>query len=79
MFSESSDEWPEVLQGRIVYQLTGAWSWFPRELLRLDRLQLLILWQLGFGDATAIAKHLDQLTSAIEQTERQPQCLACAR
>jgi hypothetical protein len=65
----------------VVYKLTGAWSWFPRELLRLDRLQSLILWQLGLGDAdaTAIAKHLGQLTSAIEQTERQPQCLACAR
>lgn len=66
--STSPEDWPEELQGRVLYQLTGHLSRLfrlPRELLRLDRLQILTLWSLGLqdADAAAIAQHLGQLTS----------------
>jgi hypothetical protein len=41
--SASPKDWPEELQGRVVYQLTGNLSGLPRELLRCDRLQALAL------------------------------------
>jgi len=61
----SPEDWPEVLQGRVLYRLTGELSGLPRQLLRLDRLQTLILWRLGLRekDAAAIAEQLGQLTS----------------
>ncbi len=63
--SASPNDWPEALQGCVVVQLTGDLSRLPGELLRLDRLQVLVLWSLGLGseDAAAIARHLGQLTS----------------
>ena len=63
--SASPEDWPEELQGRVVYQLTGDLSGLPRELLQLDRLQVLALRSLDLqnGDAAAIAEHLGQLTS----------------
>jgi|GEM_PF-1900800 len=63
--STSPEDWPEELQGRVLYQLTGHLFRLPRELLRLDRLQILTLWSLGLqdADAAAIAQHLGQLTS----------------
>ncbi len=61
----SPGDWPDELKGRVVYQLTGDLSGLPRNLLRLDRLQILTLWSLGLqhADAAAIAEHLGQLTS----------------
>ncbi len=61
----SPDGWPNELQGRVVYQLVRKLPRLPRELLGLDRLQVLTLWKLGLKDldATAIAEHLTQLTS----------------
>lgn len=63
--SASPENWPEQLQGHVVYQLSGALSGLPRELLGLDRLQVLTLWSLGLQDhdANTIAEHLGQLTS----------------
>jgi len=59
------EDWPEVLQGRVLYRLTGELSGLPRQLLRFDRLQTLTLWLLGLHeeDAAAIAKYLGRLTS----------------
>ena len=63
--SVSPEDWPEELQGRVLYQLTGRLSDVPRELLRLDRLQVLTLWSLRLkcNGARAIAEHLGKLTS----------------
>ena len=65
VLSTSPENWPKELQGQVVYQLSGSLSELPRELLRLDRLQTLVLWSLGLKDidATAIAQQLGQLTS----------------
>ncbi|MET0069673.1 MAG: COR domain-containing protein [Candidatus Thiodiazotropha sp.] len=63
--STSQDNWPKVLQGHVVYQLTDTLSELPRELFRLERLQFLALQSLNlhFADAVAIAEHLGQITS----------------
>jgi len=63
--SASPDDWPEALQDHVVVQLTGDMSGLPAGLLRLDRLQVLILWALDLKaeDAAAIAENLKQITS----------------
>ncbi|PSN14339.1 hypothetical protein C7271_21755, partial [filamentous cyanobacterium CCP5] len=58
-------DWPDEFQGCTVYQLSSVLSELPHELLRLYWLQSLTLWSLDLNDAdaTAIAEHLNQLTS----------------
>ena len=62
---DSLEKWSQQLQSYCVLQLTSEFSEFPYELLQLKKIQSLLVWSVGLRDTgvSAIAKHLEQLTS----------------
>jgi Leucine-rich repeat (LRR) protein len=64
--SESPDDWPRHFRAHpVVFQLTGELPELPHELLRLNQLRYLILYDLDLQnkDAASIAQQLSLLTS----------------